>query len=232
MTLLKNLPIIILATVLSSCGSTNKTTSTYWVNSSKVDCDAGAGKTTCLQVTKADAYDNAEWSNFYSKINGFTFEPGYLQKIEVTETALNSENVPADAASIQYDLVNVIEKKQDPKLAIHDIWAATHINGDPIEITNNNNNNNNIPTLEINTTEMRAFGTNGCNSYSGQIKNITSDAIEFGAMASTRKMCMDMEIPDRFDKAFNSISSYKKEGLTLSFFNETGDEVLRFKKVD
>ncbi|WP_178984613.1 DUF4377 domain-containing protein [Winogradskyella helgolandensis] len=227
MKLLKNLPIIILATVLSSCGSTKKTTSTYWVNSSKIDCDAGAGKTTCLQVTKADDYDNADWSNFYAPINGFTFEPGYLQKIEVTETALNSENVPADAAYIQYDLVNVIEKKQDPKLKIHDIWAATHISGDPIEIANNN-----IPTLEINTTEMRAFGTNGCNSYSGQIKNITSDAIEFGAMASTRKMCVDMLIPDHFDKAFNSISKYKKEGLTLSFYNETGNEILRFKKVD
>ncbi|REE24351.1 heat shock protein HslJ [Winogradskyella pacifica] len=226
MKLLQNLPIIILATVLSSCGSTKKTTATYWVNSAKVDCDAGAGKTTCLQVSKAENHENAEWSNFYAPINGFTFEPGYLQKIEVTETQLDAEGVPADASSIQYDLIKVLEKKQDPKLAIHDIWATTHINGKAIESTTT------VPTLEINTTEMRASGTNGCNNYTGQIKNITSDTIEFGAMASTRKMCMDMAIPDRFDKAFNSISTYKKEGLTLSFYNEAGDETLRFKKVD
>lgn len=226
MKLLNNLPIIILATILSSCGASKKTTSTYWVNSAKVDCDAGAGQAKCLQVTKVDNYENAEWSNFYSTINGFKFEPGYLQKIEVTETELDSKNVPADASSIQYDLVKVLEKKQDPKLAIHDIWATTHINGEEIKTSTE------VPTLEINTTEMRAFGTNGCNNYTGQIKNITSNTIEFGAIASTRKMCMDMAIPDRFDKAFNSISTYKKEGLTLFFYNETGDEVLRFKKVD
>ncbi|MBF8151110.1 DUF4377 domain-containing protein [Winogradskyella sp. F6397] len=226
MKFLQNLPIIILATVLSSCGSTKQVTSTYWVNSAKVDCDAGAGQATCLQVTKSDDYENAEWSLFYSTINGFNFEPGYLQKIEVTETTLDSENVPADASSIKYDLIKVLEKKQDPKLAIHDIWATTHINGEQIESTNN------VPTLEINTTEMRASGTNGCNNYTGEIKNINASTIEFGAIASTRKMCMDMAIPDSFDKAFNTISTYKKEGLTLSFYNESGDEVLRFKKVD
>jgi len=218
--------VVILTVMLSSCSTTKKTTATYWVNSAKVDCDAGAGKTTCLQVSKADNYENAEWSNFYATINGFNFEPGYLQKIEVAETQLDSKSVPADASSIQYDLIKVLEKKQDPKLAIHDIWAATHVNGEAIESTSN------VPTLELNTTEMRASGTNGCNNYTGQIKNITSDTIEFGAIASTRKMCMDMAIPDSFDQAFNSISTYKKEGLTLYFYNEAGDEMLRFKKVD
>ncbi|WP_418637352.1 DUF4377 domain-containing protein [Winogradskyella sp.] len=218
--------VVILTVMLSSCSTTKKTTATYWVNSAKVDCDAGAGKTTCLQISKADNYENAEWSNFYATINGFNFEPGYLQKIEVAETQLDSKSVPADASSIQYDLIKVLEKKQDPKLAIHDIWAATHINGEAIESTSN------VPTLELNTTEMRASGTNGCNNYTGQIKNITSDTIEFGAIASTRKMCMDMAIPDSFDQAFNSISTYKKEGLTLYFYNEAGDEMLRFKKVD
>ena len=226
MTILKTMSVVILTVMLSSCSTTKKTTATYWVNSAKVDCDAGAGKTTCLQVSKADNYENAEWSNFYATINGFNFEPGYLQKIEVAETQLDSKSVPADASSIQYDLIKVLEKKQDPKLAIHDIWAATHVNGEAIESTSN------VPTLELNTTEMRASGTNGCNNYTGQIKNITSDTIEFGAIASTRKMCMDMAIPDSFDQAFNSISTYKKEGLTLYFYNEAGDEMLRFKKVD
>lgn len=226
MTLLKTFPILILTIMLSSCGTSKNVTSTYWVNSAKVDCDAGAGKTTCLQVTESDNYENADWTNFYAPIQGFTFEPGYLQKIEVSETPLETKNVPADASSIQYELIKVLEKIQDPKLAIHDIWVTTHINGE--EITDKTN----LPTLEINTTKMQAFGTNGCNNYTGQIKNITSEAIEFGAIASTRKMCMDMTIPDSFDKAFNNISTYKKEDLNLSFYNEAGDEVLRFKKAD
>lgn len=225
MTLFKTFSILTLILMMSSCGSKKDTTATYWVNSVKVDCDAGAGKAQCLQVTKADDYENAEWSNFYSTIHGFTFEPGFLQKIEVTETELEAKDVPSDASSIQYDLVKVLEKKSDPKMAIHDIWAATHIKGEEIAKTN-------APTLEINTTEMQVFGSNGCNNYNGQIKTLNSKAIEFGAIASSRKMCADMTIPDRFDKALNRSTSYKKEGLTLTFFNDNGDEILRFQKVD
>ena len=225
MSILKTLSILTLTAIMTSCGSTKQTTSTYWVNSVKVDCDAGAGKTKCLQITKSEDYENAEWSNFYSKINGFTFEPGYLQKIEISETKLNAKDIPADASSITYDLVKVLDKKSDPKLAIHDIWVTTHINGEEIVKTN-------APTLEINTTEMRVFGTNGCNNYSGQIKTITSNSIAFGVIASTRKMCFDMTIPDNFDKALNNLSNYKKEGLTLRFYNTDGDEIIRLKKTD
>ncbi|WP_179351767.1 DUF4377 domain-containing protein [Winogradskyella vidalii] len=226
MTLLKTLPTLILTVMLSSCGASKSTNSTYWVNSAKVDCDAGAGKATCLQVSKNDAYENAEWTNFYSPIEGFNFEPGYLQKIEVSETVIDKSNIPADASSIQYKLIRVLEKIQDPKLTLHDIWATTHINGEALT------DKTNRPTLEMNTSNMQVFGTNGCNNYTGQIKNITSNTIEFGAIATTRKMCMDMTIPDSFDKAFNTISTYKRDGLSLSFYNEAGDEVLRFKKVD
>ncbi|WP_179005668.1 DUF4377 domain-containing protein [Winogradskyella forsetii] len=225
MTIFKSFAILTLILMMSSCGSTKHTTSTYWVNSSKVDCDAGAGKAKCLQVTKADDYENTDWSNFHSTINGFTFEPGLLQKIEVTEMKLEVENVPADASSIQYDLVKVLEKKSDPKMAIHDIWVATHINGEEIAKTN-------APTLEINSTEMQVYGSNGCNNYNGQIKTLNSKAIEFGAIASTRKMCANMTIPDRFDKALNRTTTYKKEGLTLKLFNGHGNEILRFRKVD
>lgn len=226
MYLLKNLSFLILAVMLSSCGSTKNTTSTYWVNSAKVDCDAGAGKATCLQVTKSSNYENAEWSLFYAPIKGFNFEPGYLQKIKVSETAIDQKNLPADASSIHYELIEVLEKKQDPKLAIHDIWAATHINGEAIS------NTSDTPTLDINTTEMRISGTNGCNNYSGPIDTLNANTFELGAVASTRKMCMDMAVPDRFDKAMGTVSSYKKEGLTLSLLNADGIEVLRFKKVD
>ncbi|MFC0605250.1 DUF4377 domain-containing protein [Winogradskyella pulchriflava] len=225
MHLYKTFSILTLIVMMTSCGTTKQTTATYWVNSAKVDCDAGAGKTTCLQVTTADNHENAEWSNFYAPINGFTFEPGFLQKIEVTETKLDSENVPADASSIQYDLVKVLEKITDPKLAIHDIWVATHINGKEIDRTK-------APNLEINTTEMRVFGSNGCNNYNGQIKTLTSKTIAFGPIASTRKMCLDMAIPDSYDKALYNTSSYKKDDLTLTFYDENGGEVLRFNKVD
>jgi len=226
MTLLKTFPFFIFTIMLSACGTSKQTTETYWVNSAKVNCDAGAGKTTCLQWSQTENYENAEWSNLYTPIKGFNFEPGYLQKIEVLKTTLDKSSTPADASSLHYELVKVLEKKQDPKLAIHDIWVATHINEEAITATPK------VPTLEINTTKMQVYGTNGCNNYTGQIKKINSYTINFGAMASTKKMCMDMTIPDRFDKALQSIATYKKEANTLSFFNALGEEVLKLKKGD
>lgn len=209
-----------------SCNSEDATkTSTYWVNSLKTECDAGAGKAQCLQVFKGEDVSNAQWTLFYAPIEGFTFEPGFLQKIKVKETQLEDSEVPADASSIKYELVEVIEKKQDKKTLLNDIWASTHINGTAIETEH-------TPTLEINLSEMRAFGTDGCNSYSGKITGLNDDTLNFGALAATRKMCPDMTIPDQFNQAISQTTNYKHEQLTLYLYNAAGDEILRFKKVD
>ncbi len=227
MTFIKTLPAIILMAILSvSCNSEDATkTATYWVNSFKTECSAGAGKAQCLQVYKGEDLANAEWNLFYAPIEGFTFEPGTLQKIKVKETQLDASEVPADASSIKYELIEVVEKKQDKKTLLNDIWAVTHINGTAIETEH-------TPTLEIKLSEMRAFGTDGCNSYSGKIAGLNDEKLTFGPLASTRKMCPDMTIPDQFNQAISQTASYKHEQLTLYLYNAAGDEILRLKKVD
>ncbi len=225
MSLLKTmLPITIIATLFTSCNSIK--TTTYWVNSIKVNCSSGAGKMQCLQVYKGVDVDKATWSTFYAPIEGFEFEFGSFQKIEVTETQLDPKDVPADASSIKYKLVKVLEKKQDPKMALNDIWTVTKINNSAIGKTRQ------IPSLEINISKMQVSGTDGCNNFTGDIKNITARNIEFGPIASTRKMCMDMTIPNAFNKALNASVSYKKEALSLTFFDTEGNETLTLKKID
>jgi heat shock protein HslJ len=111
-------------------------------------------------------------------------------------------------------------------MALHDIWVATHINEEAITTTEN------LPRLEINTTQMKVFGTDGCNDYSGMIKSITSENIAFGPLASTRKMCANMDIPNKYNHALNNSVSYKREHLNLYFYDSNGNNVLSFKKVD
>ncbi|GAA4292086.1 DUF4377 domain-containing protein [Aestuariibaculum suncheonense] len=225
MSLLKTmLPITIIATLFTSCNSIK--TTTYWVNSVKTDCSVGAGKMQCLQVYKGADVDKATWSTFSAPIEGFEFEFGYFQKIEVAETALDTKDVPADASSIKYNLVKVLEKKQDPKMALNDIWSVTAIHGSAIS------NSRQTPNLEINISKMQISGTDGCNNFTGAIKNITARNISFGPIAATRKMCPDMTIPSNFHKALNSSVSYKQDNLTLSFFDDNGSETLTLKKVD
>lgn len=208
----------------TACSSTK--TSTYWANSMKVDCDAGSGNTQCLQIYKGDQLDYTAWSNFHAPIEGFNFEPGYLQKIKVSEIPKNQVNLPADVSSIDYKLIKVLDKIQDGRMAIHDIWALTDINEQPIS------NVENTPSLEVNITEMKVYGTDGCNNYAGAIKNITSENIEFGTLASTRKMCANMEVPGKYTQALNNVRSFKRENLNLHLFDSNGTKILTFKKVD
>ncbi|WP_194768034.1 DUF4377 domain-containing protein [Tamlana sp. I1] len=219
--------IILLAIISTSCSSNETEITSFWVNSMKVDCDAGAGKAQCLQIYKGDDIENAKWTYFYSPIEGFNFEPGLLQKIEVSETHLDAKDVPADASSINYKLIKVLEKKEDPRMHLNDIWACTHINEKPIDISNSN-----IPTLEINISKMMLMGTDGCNNYTGNLETLNENSIAFGPIAGTRKMCLDMQTPDSYNTALNKTKSYKREGLILYLYDANGNEILRFNKAD
>ena len=78
---------------------------TLIVGAQTVDCSAGAGRMKCLQV-KENASEN--WSNFYSNIEGFTYEPGYEYVLKVKTEKI--ANPPADASSIKYTLVEQVSK--------------------------------------------------------------------------------------------------------------------------
>ncbi|RXM38438.1 hypothetical protein BOQ62_17625 [Chryseobacterium sp. CH21] len=59
----------------------------------------------CMQVKESAA---ADWTNFYSKIEGFTYEPGYEYVLKVKTEKI--ANPPADASSIKYTLIEQVSK--------------------------------------------------------------------------------------------------------------------------
>ncbi len=118
------------------------------------------------------------------------------------------------------------QKEQAANHNLHNIWITTRINEAPI------NRKNPIPTMEINLTEMKVFGSDGCNNYSGAIKKASDSELKFSPLVSTRKMCRNMEVPDAFNKAISKVSSYQLDGLKLTLLNEEGKEVLSFIKGD
>lgn len=210
--------------ISNSCNTEKNTV--YWVNSVKANCTNGAGEMKCLMVYKGDSNDTPQWELFYTEIEGFIWEPGYFQKIEIKEEHLDKNNLPADASGIKYSLVNVIEKQKDNRFDLNAKWILHSIQGNLIS------SGILLPTMEFRISEMRVFGTNGCNNYSGSIENITSDTITFGPMMSTKMMCMEMAVPDSFDQAlFNSLN-YKVDNQFLKFTDGNGIETLSFKKED
>lgn len=94
--------------ILTQCTTSSNVSSsnekTFIVGPETADC-TGVAPMKCLQV-KENASDS--WTNFYTNIEGFTYEPGYEYVLKVKTEKI--ENPPADGSSIRYTLVKQISK--------------------------------------------------------------------------------------------------------------------------
>jgi heat shock protein HslJ len=219
---------IFVAFLLLLTSSTHAMTneSTFWINSFTVQCE-GVAPMTCLQVQESDIPEPGKWNNFYSRIEGFTYEAGYLYKLRIRKEML--ENVPADASSIRYVLVEVLEKTRDPKININDIWAVTAIQGEPVDMHQKRQKD---PLIEISLSAMSVMGNDGCNNFNGTISKFGDGVVEFGPIAVTRKMCLDMSVPNKFNSAIQQVRKYRLDPGRLVFLDTDGNELIACKKID
>ena len=106
----RNLISIALATlILAACQSLKaEAGEILYIDNKLVDC-SGVMPQKCM-LSRTDK--NAEWHNFYDQIDGFEYVAGYRYKLRVKITEL--ENVPADASSRHYQLIEVLEKLSAP----------------------------------------------------------------------------------------------------------------------
>jgi len=185
----------------------------------------------CLQVQKSENLEWENWQFFYSDIEGFEFEPGYIYKLSVREKQLKAQNIPADSSSKKYTLLKVLKKMPDARLRINDIWMLESIKNKKIEFEQDNARKK-LAQIEFSVAEMRVTGNDGCNNFFGGIKTLTEDAITFTPFGSTKMACMDTDLPDQFNKALFQVSKYKIENLRLHLLNEGNETMLSFKKID
>lgn len=208
----------------------------YWVNSWQRTCQ-GVGERMCLQVQKIDE-DNQQqadinnWSLFYAPIKGFNYELGHIYKIRVQEIQLPAAQVPADASSIRYELLEVVDRAVDNTIRLHDIWALSDINGEAFDLDLLSKHGQEVPSLEFNLSKMQVFGTDSCNRLSGGIETLGQGRIEFGALATTLMACPEMELADKFTQALGQVKHYTLSGLTLALQDADNKTLLTFRKVD
>lgn len=122
---------------------------------------------------------------------------------------------------------SAITKTANKKI-LNDIWVLEAIQGETIALTSDTER----PRLEIQLADMRIMGTDGCNGYFASIDFIDEQKIQFGPIASTRKYCAEMAIPDSFGQQMDLVKIYQIENLKLRLFDEAGHEILLFQKVD
>lgn len=225
--------IIFSSIALNTCE--NKTSektdeSILFVNSSRVDC-TGVGNMKCLQIQESDTIKPGEWKNFSGNIEGFEYEAGYIYKISVKKENLDPATVPADASTLKYSLIKVIEKNIDTKLRLNDIWALKAINGEIID-TEVFSGRQKQPVLELHLNEMKFLGNDGCNNVFGDIESLDENNLTFGPIGGTKMACPNMELSSKYNSALGKTKSYKLDSLQLFLYNAEGNELLRYQKVD
>ena len=228
---MKSIIYLLIGTALAfaSCATQknmNNNEFTYWINSAKVSC-TGVGEMSCMQIQKGEKIEFDKWTLFHDHIQGFQYQPGFIYKLIVKEEQLDSANVPADASSIKYTLVKQLEKKNDTKFAIHDIWVLDSMDGIDYQHAQFKH-----PTIEINTIENRFFGNDGCNNMFGGIDTLTHNELRFGMIGSTLMACDDMTLSDTFRQKMEEVKFYEVIDSKLYLLNGNKETQLVLKKVD
>lgn len=230
---MKFLAITLLTVFTISCNATKDATThknnkieIIEIAATKVPC-TGVGPMECIQIKREN---EASYSLFYDTIKGFSFEEGYQYTLKIMIEKLDLSTVPADASTNSYTLIEVLDKKLDPTRRLHDIWVVKGLNGEELKTTNSTN----TPqiTLEINTNEMKILGNDSCNNFFGNINNLKFDKISFSQIGSTKKLCLNMEIPNSFYNALNKVATFELKNLNLYFKDKEGKVIITLLKVD
>ena len=94
---------LVIGGALAGCSESSDTTR-LWIGPERVECE-GVAPMMCLQVAKSE---DGDYQLFYDTIEGFDYEEGTSYVIDVSITEV--ENPPADASSLQYTLVEIVEE--------------------------------------------------------------------------------------------------------------------------
>ena len=92
-----------LGAALTGCSESPDTTR-LCIGTERVECE-GVAPMMCLKVAESE---DGNYQLFYNTIEGFDYQEGTSYVIDVSITEV--ENPPADASSLQYTLVEIVEE--------------------------------------------------------------------------------------------------------------------------
>lgn len=116
-------------------------------------------------------------------------------------------------------------QEMDPMSQLNNQWVLVAVKGAEIE----NNTYNSTPQLNFKTEEKRLNGSDGCNSFFGQLDELDEQKMTIGLMGSTKAMCPEIKNSDMLGQYLNAVRSYKVNRQFLYLYDETGNEVLKYK---
>jgi len=207
--------------LLSGCssvkqvGSKDGNSKVIWINSYKVQQNRNSDEY-CFQYQDSAVFGYESWKNLPGQIDGFTYQPGNIYKLEVT----------GEPGS--FVLSKVLESEPDMTLRINDIWILERMSGNDCVFEEGMNR----PGLEIKVDQRRVNGRAHCNNYFGTITIDGEDGIRFGHIGSTKMACPELRKEQELFRNYDKVRTWKIENNRLFLSDENGTELLVFKKVD
>jgi heat shock protein HslJ len=233
--------IVLLAGVLAACGGEEATVTsapavqpgptetasgeppaaqqkTIFVGPVLVDC-VGFAAQKCLLV-KENPDDT--YAPFFDQIEGFEYQEGYEYELVVKTESV--ENPPADASSIKWTLVEVVNKTMSLEGRLWKLESYANSDGEVVSV---------LPGTET-TIEFRAGqlgGNTGCNSYFGSYE-VDGNSLNIGGTGMTEMYCGApegvMEQEGAYLAALQSAASYQIMNDQLQISNADGETVLAY----
>ena len=85
--------------------------------------------------------------------------------------------------------------------------------------------------IGFNLAEKMVYGSTGCNRFAGELPaTVSPEKPMFGALGSTRMMCIDMTVEDALLPALGEVVDFKVDGDTLCLLNAAGQTVVSLQK--
>ncbi|MEZ0006457.1 heat shock protein HslJ [Flavobacterium sp. 28YEA47A] len=153
-------------------------TITMKVKENTVPC-MGVAPMDCMQVKEGNA---KQWSNFYSTIEGFNYQPGYEYKLKVIKTKREG-NIPMDVSAYTYRLKKLVSKKQVKTIDagyLNKKMVLSQINGKTMS--------NGKVYLTIDNTKNSIYGKSGCNRFNAGYQ-LNGNQIQINLLMGTLMAC-------------------------------------------
>lgn len=198
--------------------------------------------TLTIQTNKMTLFGNDGCNNYSASIGHLTTDSITLKPIISTLKACIEKNMATEyytalqtvvTYKIDATTLQIINNQNQTVLTflrneknknIDGNWTAVKINGNPI------NKMNTAPTLFIDIKNNTITGNNSCNGYNGKIIKQTAVELQLGPIATTKKMCFNNEVEEKYNVALSKVKSYKIIDNQLVFLDENGSELIAFIK--
>ncbi|MDT8439028.1 MAG: DUF4377 domain-containing protein [Wenzhouxiangellaceae bacterium] len=222
----------VLVPLLGACASSLRTNEPalaaaeeiWWINSHRAPC-TGVGPMHCLLV-----HDRPEpfgpWRFHYDEIEGFDFRAGSLYRLRLEQIELPPEQVPADASSIRYRLLEVLEQRPDPRAPINDIFAVVW----PLAAADPSTPPQ--ARMEFSIAQARYAGHDGCREFEGKILVLNERQLQLAPPVFRGQPCAAGDDISVLGNGLEAVSAWQRSGMRLQLLDADSKVLVELRKID